>query len=901
MSVSGESSGPRRVLVIGDADLGDLCPEDSVVSRVADVQAARAAGPVDPAAVIVLAPASRTEALRALQGLSGTGAPIVAVLGGTRELDALELLSAGASEVLSREGLTRALLGAACARAAARERALVGLRAQEALYRTLVERDADAIIAIDQDLRITYASEGAVRLVGWSPPEVVGRPATEFTTPEGLALLLDAVQWVLANPGRHYQSHGPIRHREGHVVHMEGSLINLLDEPSVRAIVMTFRDSAARDEQTRRLQRNEAQFRTLAEETPVPVWLEDADRNLIYENRTALEFVGRTFAEEAGTGWLSTVHPDDLPRVREHYQGTAQIRRSVSLEFRMRRHDGSWRNLLQIAIPRLDEQGRIVGYLGVDVDITDLKAKAARTEAAEQRYRLFVERSAEGIWRFEVDPPIPTDLPPEEQIPLMARNGVLAECNLAMARQYGRADPSELIGARLTDLLDPAEPHNREFLLAFIAGGYQVVDAETHEFDKRQRRLVFLNTLVGIVEHGKLIRVWGLQRDVTERIQLEEEARQVRRMETAGRLAGGIAHDFNNLLTAILGTSDILLQSLDPQSEHHADVEEIKRAATRAAGLTHQLLAFSRRQVLQPKVLDLNELVRGVESLLRRLIGEHIQLSTRPAQGLWPVRADPGQLEQVIVNLCVNARDAMPTGGALVVETANIHLTDPPDGPETVIQPGRYVQLTVTDNGVGMDSDTRLHLFEPFFTTKEPGKGTGLGLATVYGIIKQSGGYIFVDSAPGEGSRFRVYLPQVEGETERPAIQVPAPPTPTGRETILLVEDEESVRRLGRRILEGAGYRILEAADGAEALAVAEAWQGEFDLIVTDVIMPEMSGQELSTRLRERSPNLRILYVSGYTDDTILQHGQLLPNTGFLQKPFTPTSLLQRVQEVLGR
>jgi CheY-like chemotaxis protein len=253
----------------------------------------------------------------------------------------------------------------------------------------------------------------------------------------------------------------------------------------------------------------------------------------------------------------------------------------------------------------------------------------------------------------------------------------------------------------------------------------------------------------------------------------------------------------------------------------------------------------------------------------------------------------------VIVNLCVNARDAMPTGGSLVLETANIHITVPPEGPEAVIPPGRYVLLTVTDTGIGMDPVTQHHLFEPFFTTKEPGKGTGLGLATVYGIVKQSGGFIFVDSAPGAGTRFRIYLPQVEGESAQPAAVPVALNNQTGRGTILLVEDDESVRRLGRRILEGAGYRILEAADGAEALAVAEAWQGDFDLVITDVIMPAMSGQVLSAQLRDRSPNLRILYVSGYTDDAILQHGQLLPNTGFLQKPFTPSSLIQRVQHAL--
>ncbi len=896
MPDSREATTPPKTVIVGDATLGPLLPGARVVRTPAE------AGPAgDSPGVVVLALATEPGTVAALEDLAESGAAAVCVLPGMADDTALRLLRAGASECLPREGLDSERLRTACARAEARAGSVASLRAREARYRTLVEQDADAIVLFDRDLRIVYVNDGTRRLIGWTPSEAVGRQAMEFTTPEGAAQLLAALGWILANPGQHHHTHGEIRHRDGHLVHVEGSLINLLGEPHTAAIVMSFRDVADKDEQTRALQRNEARFRAIAEETPVPVWLEDADRNLIYENRTALEFVGRNFESEAGTGWMETVHPEDLARVVQHYQKSTAEPRNISLEFRMRRHDGAWRNLLQIAIPRLDDAGRLLGFLGVDVDITDLKTKAARTEAAEERYRLFVERSAEGIWRFEVDPPIPTDLPPEEQIPLMARHGVLAECNLAMARQYGRDDPRELIGAHITDLLDPAEPKNREFLLAFIAGGYQVVDAESHEFDKQHRRLVFLNTLIGIVEDGRLIRVWGLQRDVTERVQLEEEARQVRKMETAGRLAGGIAHDFNNLLTAILGTSEILLSDLDPQSEQHADVEEIKRAATRAAGLTHQLLAFSRRQVLQPKVIDLNSLVRGVESLLRRLIGEHIQLSTRAGPDLWCVKADPGQMEQVVVNLCVNARDAMPTGGAVVIETSNIQLDSSPEGSEAVIPPGRYVLLTVSDTGVGMDAETQLHLFEPFFTTKEPGKGTGLGLATVYGIVKQSGGYIFVESAPGSGTQFRIYLPRVDGVPEVAFPPPPAVPDESGQGTILLVEDEESVRRLARRILEGVGYRILEAADGAEALAVAGAWQDELDLVITDVIMPEMSGQELSSRLREDAPGLRILYVSGYTDDAILQHGALLPNTAFLQKPFTPAGLVQRVADVLRK
>jgi CheY-like chemotaxis protein len=285
--------------------------------------------------------------------------------------------------------------------------------------------------------------------------------------------------------------------------------------------------------------------------------------------------------------------------------------------------------------------------------------------------------------------------------------------------------------------------------------------------------------------------------------------------------------------------------------------------------------------------------------MLRRLIGEHIRLVTQAPAALWRVRADPGQLEQVVINLCVNARDAMPTGGTVAIELENHEFGGSSSGPESIMPAGEYVRLTVTDSGTGMEPETLQHLFEPFYTTKEPGKGTGLGLATVYGIVKQSGGFIYADSALGRGSRFRIYLPRVTGALNEPESVAPALPAGRADGTVLLVEDEEAVRRLARRVLEGVGYRVLVAANGAEALQVAQQHMGRLDLMVTDVIMPGMSGQELSARLRAMRPELPILYVSGYTDDAILQHGTLLPNTGFLQKPFSPAVLAQRVQDAL--
>jgi hypothetical protein len=391
----------------------------------------------------------------------------------------------------------------------------------------------------------------------------------------------------------------------------------------------------------------------------------------------------------------------------------------------------------------------------------------------------------------------------------------------------------------------------------------------------------------------------AIVRDLTERHALEQQFRQAQKMEAVGRLAAGVAHDFNNLLTAILGYSELLLGGLGPGDPRRAGVEEIRRAAERAGSLTRQLLAFSRQQVLQPRTLDLNEVVSGLHSMLRRLIGEDIDLRTTAAPDLGRVLADPGQIEQVIMNLAVNARDAMPRGGKLTIETANVALDAIYARTHEVVKPGPYVLLAVSDTGTGMDADVRSHLFEPFFTTKAKGHGTGLGLATVYGIVKQSGGYIWVYSEPGQGTAFKIYLPRAEGKAAgRSAAERPAE-APGGSETILLVEDEDVVRSLAREILEAYGYTVLEATRGEEALEASARHRGPIDLLLTDVIMPGGSGREAAERLAPGRPGMKVLYMSGYTNDAIVHHGVLAPGVAFLQKPFSPQALARKVREVL--
>lgn len=675
-------------------------------------------------------------------------------------------------------------------------------------------------------------------------------------------------------------------------------------------------------------------------------------------------------------------------------------------------------------VHRMD--GTIDGVGCVIVELTASRRAERALRQSEERYRAFIEQTAEAVWRVELEQPVSIDLPVEEQVQRFLATAYLAECNDAMARMYGFEEAREILGARLTDLLDPSDPHNLEFLQAFVLSGYRLVEAETHERARDGSDRYFTNNLIGIVEHGAILRAWGTQRDVTQRKwadealrqsreqlrvalqaarmvtwrwdlqsdsrvwdaelptpwdgqersgqrwsfldrvhpddrarvsgairaaaegsesyreeyrllapdgtvhwladqgevfrdddgrplymagacvdvthhrQVEDQLRQVQRMEAVGRLAGGMAHETNNQMAVVLGFADFVLGRSDLPERVRDDVEQIRKAAERTAGITSQLLAFSRRQRAHPRVLNVNDIISEFEPVLRRAMSAECELVLRCAADLGPVKADPGQLEQILLNLALNACDAMPQGGTLTVETSSATLT-----PDYVrqkagvqVRPGLYARISISDTGHGMSRETLGRIFEPFYTTKPVGQGTGLGLATVYGLVKQADGYIWVYSELGIGTTFKVYLPVVTGvEMVEPARDEGT--TLGSGETVLVVEDEPDVRRMAGRALGEAGYAVLEAAGGEEALTLVLEAGSRLRLVLTDVVMPDVNGRELAARIAEIRPELPLIFMSGYTDEDVIRRGLLERGRRFIQKPFAPETLVRHVHETL--
>jgi len=532
--------------------------------------------------------------------------------------------------------------------------------------------------------------------------------------------------------------------------------------------------------------------------------------------------------------------------------------------------------------PLRTARGEISGMIGVSVDLSNLRRTERALLETEGRYRQLVENAYDLVTEVSTD----------------ARH-VWASPNYRTVLGY---DPEQLVGRSIFDTLHPDDREHAVEVFAHLLEGRQSGEARVRARHKDGTWRSFEASGGTFVTAAGERRAVIISRDVTARrtteaalAQSEEQLRQAQKMEAVGRLAGGIAHDFNNLLTAIRGYGDLVLDALSPSDPLRRDIEEIGEAARRASELTGQLLTFSRRQVQQRRVLELNAVVSGLDKMLRRVIGEDLELRTRLDPVCGAVHADPGQLEQVLVNLAVNARDAMPMGGCLSLETSHI---DRKAAVAAGLPPASYACLIVCDTGIGMDEETRRRIFEPFFTTKPPGKGTGLGLSTVYGIVQQSGGQIYVESSPKEGATFRIFLPKVDRPVEALVLAERAA-RGRGSETVLLVEDEDAVRRLIQRVLEGDGYHVLDAESPAEALQLCQQYPEPIDLMLTDVVMPLMSGRELASRTATLRPEMRVLYVSGYMEDVVADHGVLEPDIDFLGKPFAPEELTRKVREVL--
>jgi len=628
----------------------------------------------------------------------------------------------------------------------------------------------------------------------------------------------------------------------------------------------------------RKLVRREKLFRLISENAADMIAVVDLDGNRIYNSLSYERVLGYSPEELRKSSSFEQIHPEDRERVKE---ATAEARRTGvgrPMEYRFRHKDGTWRVLESTASVIRNSEGETEKIVIVNRDITERKRAVDAFQRSETGFRSVVEDAPYGIFKANM-------------------TGKLLMVNPALGKMLGYKSQDELLEIDLASGIyrHPAE-HQKINELFLREQHFKDVEVE---WKRKDGAFITVRCSGWPIkdESGTDMEVFA--EDVTERRMLERQLRMAQKMEAVGRLSGGIAHDFNNLLGVIIGYIQVMKRDLIPGQPSYEYAEEIEKAGRRAAALTRQLLAFSRQQVLEPVILNLNTLVSEMEKMLPRLIGEDIQLNLTLDPVIGQVKADPGQIEQVVMNLAVNARDAMPDGGKLTIQTANAEL----DAVFTRKHPGsiagQYVMLAVTDTGTGMDPETQAQIFEPFFTTKGRDKGTGLGLATVYGVVKQSNGYIAVESEKDKGALFKIYLPRIEQPVPTRGESIQAPLTIRGSETILLVEDAEPLRLLAKLFLKGNGYQVLMAADGAEAQQVAAQNHGPIHLLLTDVVMPGINGRVLAERLASLHPAMKVLYMSGYTDSFIAGHGVLEEGTHLLHKPFTEETLMRKVRELL--
>jgi PAS domain S-box-containing protein len=755
------------------------------------------------------------------------------------------------------------------------------LRESERRYAVTLNSIGDAVIATDSRGCVTFMNPVAEALTGWQLSEAIGHTLSEV--------------FHIINELTHAPAEDPVAKvlRLGTVIGLANNTVLVArngqevpiddcgapirdDDKHIAGVVLVFHDVTARRQSEQAL----TLFRELLDRTNDAIEVVDPETGRFLDvNETACLALGYSREEYLARSVFDIEIASVQRSTWKAYVEDLRSSGSRVLEGLHRRKDGSTVpvevNVNYIALER--------DYLVAVVrDITERKRAEETLRQAEANYRSIFDNAIEGIYQS-------------------TPGGRFLTANPALARMLGYSSPEELLNS-VQDIARQlwVEPERRVEYTRSLEEQGLVQGFECQVYRKDGSKIwIALSTRVVHNSRDGVPYYEGAVVEITERKRLEEQFRQAQKMEALGQLAGGVAHDFNNLLTVISGYCDILLNDMRFEDPSRPMIDEIRRAGERAATLTHQLLAFSRKQLVAPRALDVNALVSNMEKMLRRLIGEHITLVTILSPDLGHVKADPGQIEQVVLNLVVNARDAMPRGGELTLETGNEELTGPLVPSQVDVRPGPFVKLTVRDMGSGMSTEVMARIFEPFFTTKEMGKGTGLGLATVYGIIKQHGGYIQVESEPGRGTTFHVHLPRIHEPVPSQGPDSGLALWRAGRETVLVVEDEEQVRRLTSRSLETGGYTVLEARDGAEALEVAERYQGSIDLLLTDVVMPGMSGQELAERFYAARPSIKVLYLSGYTDDFNLFNEALGPGVATLQKPYTVRTLLRKVRDVL--